>query len=109
VEAVVAVALRARQRTVVLGLRVTNFSVVRPVRAAAANTRAKGPHHDDARSFDGSGYNWADGVSDALSDPVSLAHGVPNSLTEAVEEARYKGCSSARRARLSAFVGSQGP
>lgn len=63
------------------------FSVVRPVRAADANTRAKISHHDDdVRPFDdGSRDNWADGVSDALSDPLSLAHGVSDSLTGAIE------------------------
>jgi hypothetical protein len=83
------------------------FSLVRPVRAAVANTRARRSHHDDAGSFDKSRDNWADGISAILSDPVSLAHGVPDSLTGAIE-ARYTDCSStrARSARLIAFAGS---
>jgi hypothetical protein len=59
------------------------LSVVRPVRAAAdANyPRANGPRHDACPFDDGSHDDRADGVSDVLSDPLSLAYGVPDSLT----------------------------
>jgi hypothetical protein len=76
------------------------LSVVRPVRAADSNyPRAKGPRHDNARPFDdGSRDDRADGVSDALfSEPLSLAHGVPDSLTRNIEA--DIGGSATRRAR----------